>query len=86
MKNIPERLFLYLTESHLDSQGGYPFDSAVIGEEFVIAAIDDQDQSHLYRYPIELLFVWHEQAAKYKKSTRCDWTSAFIETAPNIEL
>lgn len=83
MKRIPSRLVAYLTEFHLQHQGGYPFDSAVIGEEFVIAEVDDQDETHLRRYPIETLFAWHAQAKEYRKAHRSGWWDAYIETEPS---
>ena len=66
---------------HLDSEGGYPYDSDIIGDEFVVASTDDFKENaatKLDRYNLNDLRNWERRARRRAKTM--DMFDAVYET------
>jgi len=80
-----DKMVTFLTESHLDNDGGYPYDWAEIGDEIVIAELDpakDNNSTLLSRWPIGTLLAWHDEACEIQDECD-DWEEALYETMPS---
>ena len=91
-----DRVIRYLTESHLDSEGGYPYDYDVFMGVVFIAGLDDakeRNRTELLTYNTQHLVDWYDRAADYITTVGCDdqwpdegdfdfgyWPEAFEET------
>lgn len=82
MKITEEMLIDQLTEGHLDSQGGYPFDFQWVDGNLVIAEIDHDDASKLTIYTQQQVDDWIADANEYMEEHKCDAWEAIGENYP----
>jgi len=75
----------FLTESHLDTFGGYPYDWLRIGDKFIIAELDDGKERNctmLRTYKKSQMIAWCKRAEKYReKHTVTKFEECLYETA-----
>lgn len=66
-----ERVLKWLTESHLEMHGGYPYDYFIDRQIVWIAALDggkDRARTSLWSYRITDLVCWYDNALEYIKT------------------
>jgi len=87
MSRSLEKVIEFLTESHLDTYGGYPYDYEIHDDYLFVAELDDGKEraaTLLKKYPIAALEAWYKEARKFKAEYKEDWTCAFFETMPKV--
>lgn len=76
-----KRMIAFLTESHLDSNGGYPYDFKWIGDTLAVASLDHDEATQLKTYERDALIAWHDRAVAYlKEDPEETWATACWET------
>lgn len=91
-----DRVIQFLTQGHLESEGGYPYDYLEEGDVFYVAELDDgkERQATLIKtYSHKYLIDWYDRAHCYlsennlsHKWSSCDggdfgdWSEAFHST------
>ena len=84
-----DEIIEFLTETHLDTEGGYLYDHCWIGDTLVIAGLDpgkENLRTSIDTYTRRSLIAWHKRAEKFaaehskESSEVCFW-----ETYPNAE-
>ena len=80
------KMIKFLTESHLDAFGGYPYDWTIIGDQVVVAELDDgkdRQRTQLAIWTVPELLAWHDRAvAEQAADVECDWIDACLEAYP----
>ena len=57
----PGHVVLYIVSGHLNSFGGYPYGHEWVGDELVVASLDnakDRCRTQIDRYPVDLIRQW----------------------------
>jgi len=72
----------YLTEEHLERDGGYPYDHAVVHDKIVVASLDHNGATRADVYDMDYLDRWNKDAAEYREENGCTWRDAISETQP----
>ena len=76
-----EKLKEHLTEAHLAWDGGYPYDSDIIGKRFVVASLNHDGATKLVSYTNRQLKEWVKRAnEELLRTDDFDLTDAFFET------
>ncbi len=79
-----EKILEFLTESHLDCYGGYPYDAAKIGTTWIIASLDDfkdRNQTKLEMYKEDALVQWYDRAVEFhRENPKEDFETCMYET------
>jgi hypothetical protein len=78
-----ERMIKFLTESHLDVFGGYPYDCVWIGDTLVVASLDDFKERHrtqIEKYDRKKLIDWHDRAVEFVEEEGETMRTALWET------
>lgn len=80
-----DRVIEYLTESHLEFHGGYPYDHGIIedAQTVIVASLDDSKdrlRTQLETYFIPDLMVWFDEAAEIMRGDpECEFFEAMDE-------
>lgn len=78
-----ERMVQFLTESHIQTHGGYPYDYIIRGDVLFVAALDDRKErarTEAIAYSIAGLSDWYDRAAEYIRTSDDlfnDWPEEF---------
>ena len=76
------KIIEFLTESHLESNGGYPHDYAFVAHHLVIADLNEakeRNQTQLKVYKFSTLRKWLRRARKYAERCGIDFDSLGVE-------
>jgi hypothetical protein len=60
-----DRVIQWLTEGHLESEGGYPYDYETHAGRVFIASLEDDLETELLSYDLKALEKWYDRAAAY---------------------
>jgi hypothetical protein len=80
-----DTIVTYLTESHLEHHGGYPYDYKWIGDTLVVAGLDDgkaRDATELIVLTRNDILTWYKAARAMLPEMEDDMNSALGETTP----
>ena len=82
-ENKLERMIEFLTESHLDVFGGYPYDYEWVDDTLIVAALDDAKERHrtlIGKYNREELIDWYDRAVDMFETENETFETALWET------
>ena len=79
-------LVAHLTEGHMETWGGYPYDWRWFGDELVVAALDPGKDHHatvIEVYEEGFLMRWAGDAVAYAEGEGCGFSDALRESRPD---
>ena len=80
-----EKMVKFLTEDHLETVGGYPYDWDIIGKRLIIAGLDpgkDYAATSLSSFRVGDVLKWHDRAMLARQKDDLTWEEACYETWP----
>lgn len=78
-----EKVIEHLTESHLETHGGYAYDYQWIGEYLVVAGLDDakeRNRTKIDTYHRGNIIAWYDRAEAFLKDNPVHLSDALFET------
>ncbi len=99
-KDKEARVIRWLTESHINAYGGYPYDFEIHAGKLFVASLDDgkdRNRTTIDVYDVKSLAAWYNDALSQLIQNRDslewpekfsfdfgDWSGAFYETSPEV--
>jgi hypothetical protein len=65
-----DELIEFLTEDHLDTVGGYPYDYCWLEDKLIVAGLDagkEYNRTQVEIYDRKQLLAWHKRAERFAK-------------------